>query len=98
MAIFFTQVTHNGTVGTAYGPYKVGQSVGSIYISDIPRRDDMPGDLEANGDDQYIDPNTTKFLVQTGEVRLSAASGILHRWVTMGVLSLTFDVTGVSGF
>lgn len=96
--IFYTEVTHNGTVSTAYGPYTIGESVGPIYISDIKRRDDLGGILEVDGDDQYVNPLTTIYLVQTGQVMLSSSSGILHRWAALGVLSLTHNVTGVSGF
>lgn len=88
------QITHNGTVTTPQGAFTAGQAVGPIYLSDFRRRLDTLGELETTfGEDQYIEPNTTIEIPETGEIHLSAASGMLSKYIAMGVLSITFGIT-----
>jgi len=89
-----TKIVHNGTVTSPVGGFVAGQAVGRVYLSDIRRRLDAPAELEAtSGEDSYIDPNTTIEILETGDVYLSAQSGILKVMSDMGVFSLTFGVT-----
>lgn len=88
-----TELTHNGTVSTANGGFKVGQSVGAIYLGDIGRRMDRLGTEEALGQDFYLNPGDTVQIVETGDVLLSVASGDLKALADLGVVSITTGIT-----
>jgi len=89
-----TQIVHNGTVTNPVGGFKAGDAVGPIYIGDIGRRLDHPSELElTSGQDQYINPGDTLLVEETGDVLLSADSGMLAMMSALGVLSLTFGIT-----
>ena len=89
-----TQIVHNGYVTSPQGGFKARQLVDRIYLSDIKRRSDFPGELEhTSGEDLYIDKFATLLIPETGDVYLSAQQGILRHFSDMGVLSLTFGIT-----
>ena len=65
----------------------------SIYLADCGRRTSNPSPVPRRGQEQYVKPGQTVFLLETSDVILSKAYGCLKVFAAKGYLTVTAQAT-----